>query len=142
MGAGSLFKLKVVGEVRVVDIQIQLQGWWLGLFKTEGSLGTEDSNHSDSASRMGVGTLYKRKVVGGSYYSDSASRVVGGVSLVPKVVGIVRVSSIQIQSHGWWVRFRFSFVFGDGVSLKTEGSWVTEGSCHSDLSSRVRVGSF
>ena len=29
---------------------------------------------------------------------------------------------------------------GGGVSLKTDGSWGSEGSCHSDLASRVGLG--
>jgi len=45
------------------------------------------------------------------------------------VVGVVRVVAIQIHLKG-----------GGGVSLKTDGSWGSEGSCHSDLASRVRWG--
>ena len=37
--------------------------------------------------------------------------------------------------------FRFSFTGGGGVSLKTVGSWGSEGSCHSDSASKVGVGS-
>ena len=36
--------------------------------------------------------------------------------------------------------FRFNFKGGGGVSLKTEGSWGSQGSCHSDSASRVGVG--
>ena len=37
--------------------------------------------------------------------------------------------------------YRFSFKGGCGVSLKTDGSWGSQGSCHSHLASRVGVGS-
>ena len=36
---------------------------------------------------------------------------------------------------------RFCFKVGGGVSLKTDGSWGSQGSCHSDSASRVGVGS-
>ena len=44
------------------------------------------------------------------------------------VVGVVKVVVIQIQFQG------------GGVSLKADGIWGSEGSCHSDLASRVGLG--
>jgi len=45
-----------------------------------------------------------------------------------------------IKEWGWGL-FKNCFKGGGGVSLKTDGSWGSKGSCHSDSASRVGVGS-
>ena len=54
-----------------------------------------------------------------------------GLSKKQTVVGVVRVVAIKILLQGW----------GGEVTLKTHGSWDSEGSCHSDSASKVGVGS-
>ena len=67
----------------------------------------------------------------GSCHSDSTSEVGVGSFQKQTVVGVVRVVAIQILLQGGVC----------GVTLKTHGSWDSEGSCHSDSASEVEVGS-
>ena len=62
----------------------------------------------------------------GSCHSELDSGVGMGWWVKPRVVGVVRVIAIQICVKG-----------GDGVSLKTKGSWGSQGSSHKDSVSRV-----
>ena len=55
-----------------------------------------------------------------------------------KIIGLMRIDThIVYHAH----RINTECMNGDGVSLKTEGSWGSEGHSHSDSASRVGVGS-